>query len=277
MQELNNSYDYPWFLENGCFEFKDSLGYYTFKGHVCAIKDCIKSYNTRIKDILEDNAQTNNCILQLSGECVKINKSLPDIPQPWIITFETEPGIQNLNAESNVKKIHIGGKSIQTIEPTKIDCKSCISQNVVYLPNNSEFSENYPTIVKEKVSTPADINRKRDELAQHMKTLLLNSYNKNITDEVQKSLKWLCDNQSIMNTINTKKFAKFIKICTTLKGGSSSKIFYKGYYYKIRTEKKKSFIVTKNEGQVSVSTVNKWRSKHEKQQAKQKKDKQNKK
>lgn len=39
---------------------------------------------------------------------------------------------------------------------------------------------------------------------------------------------------------------------------STSKIFYKGYYYKLRKEGKRTFILTKHEGEVSLSIIKKW-------------------
>jgi hypothetical protein len=42
-------------------------------------------------------------------------------------------------------------------------------------------------------------------------------------------------------------------------GGGVQKVFYKGYYYKVRRSGKKQFIVTKNEGNVSLAKALKWK------------------
>ena len=46
--------------------------------------------------------------------------------------------------------------------------------------------------------------------------------------------------------------------------GATTKILYKGYYYKIRTEGRKKFILTKKEGQVSLADAKKWLKKNKK-------------
>jgi hypothetical protein len=47
-------------------------------------------------------------------------------------------------------------------------------------------------------------------------------------------------------------------------GSATAKILYKGYYYKIRTEGRKKFILTKKEGQVSLADAKKWLKKNKK-------------
>ena len=49
------------------------------------------------------------------------------------------------------------------------------------------------------------------------------------------------------------------------KGNTTNRIFYKGYYYKPRFEGRRKFIITKHEGEVLVSAVNKWQTKQKKQ------------
>jgi hypothetical protein len=47
-------------------------------------------------------------------------------------------------------------------------------------------------------------------------------------------------------------------------GAATAKILYKGYYYKIRVEGRKKFILTKKEGQVSLADAKKWLKKNKK-------------
>lgn len=44
--------------------------------------------------------------------------------------------------------------------------------------------------------------------------------------------------------------------------GGMGKVFYKGYYYKVRKEGRKLFIKTKNEGDISFTKVQRWASRH---------------
>jgi hypothetical protein len=147
-------------------------------------------------------------------------------------------------------------------------------------PNTSLFGENFnnskiPETPNNSI-TKTKLSKHEESLAYDAVRLLTRKREFNDTFYIKLGL--LCANYTDLTKDSAaKQFLDSNQSCLQLIGGNSTKIFYKGYYYKIRTEKKKSFIVTKNEGQVSVSTVNKWRSKHEKQLSKQKKDKQNKK
>jgi len=44
--------------------------------------------------------------------------------------------------------------------------------------------------------------------------------------------------------------------------GGIGKVFYKGYYYKVRKQGRKLFIKTKNEGDISFTKVQRWANRH---------------
>lgn len=46
--------------------------------------------------------------------------------------------------------------------------------------------------------------------------------------------------------------------------GGSHKVFYKSYYYKVRIDGRKKYIVTKSEGVVPIKTVKEWVAKNKK-------------
>lgn len=109
------------------------------------------------------------------------------------------------------------------------------------------------TILKDRLATS---NSKIDDLKEHIDEMIDISKNPNLDQLTKGKIKTLLE----MKEMKEKKSLLRVQ-------GGSQKVFYKGYYYKIRTEARSKFILTKHEGKVLLSAVKKWNKTKSKSQS----------
>jgi hypothetical protein len=156
------------------------------------------------------------------------------------------------NKRESIRKLNALYESISTNEKIK---KELESGTYTSLANKDTIVQNIASVIT------SDLNESNNHILQFFyKKLYIEYYDK---------LKNIINDTNALGIINFELlfndvFDKLLPIDKlqfmeyNIAAGGSNKVFYKGYYYKIRKDGRRKVIKTKKEGLVSISDVKKW-------------------